>query len=316
MPRGGAQTARRLHNIGVMQLENILVGTDLSPDRARAVEHAAYLAATYGAHLHIVHARLMFEELYDLESLPNQEELQEAVERAAGRSVDAVRPRFQGRITRAVVPTPSAAAGIVEYARDHHVDLVVVGTHGRGGLSRALLGSVAQTVVRMSPVSVLVVGKDMEHVHGYRNILCGVDFSQESKQAFAQAVALVRKYGGMLRVAHVAETVAHPAFYQAATSTVLDLFPTLREQAERELAAMLGEHPDVRSEVVVAEGRAHRRLPQLAREYASDLLVVGSTGLGRLERLLLGHVVERILPISPCPVWVAKGGDGPGREVV
>ena len=141
----------------------ILVPTDFSEPSDAALEYAATLAAKVGASLHLLH---VFEdpyvtggafaaEMYAPVPADLRESLyQEAKARLAGRLVKIGGARFNA--TGEVYSGPTAKA-IVEYAQTNGVDLIVMATHGRGGMAHLLLGSVAERVVRTVPCPVLTV---------------------------------------------------------------------------------------------------------------------------------------------------------------
>jgi nucleotide-binding universal stress UspA family protein len=140
------------------RFQHILVATDFGEPSTRAVDTAIDLAKAFDATLTLVH-------VYEIPSLayagapfsavdlltPIQEMAQAQVEREVAR----VRERVPG--VRSVVRRGSPWHEILATIEDTHADLVVIGTHGRRGLSRALLGSVAEKIVRASPVPVLSV---------------------------------------------------------------------------------------------------------------------------------------------------------------
>ena len=138
-------------------IRNILVGRDFSPCSERALEAALTLAARAGATLHIVHAEVLHADPYGrpadtIEKL--RERLKEDVERDCDDSV-----RFDPgsvKLEHVVVRDVAAAPALIRYAEEHDADLVVMGTHGRTGLRRMLLGSVAEEVVRWALCPVLV----------------------------------------------------------------------------------------------------------------------------------------------------------------
>jgi nucleotide-binding universal stress UspA family protein len=135
--------------------EHILVPVDGSEASMDAVEHAAALADSHGAVLHVLNAA---EPQAAVESAGvdivgvmediGQEAIDDAETNAAEQGVEDVR-------TSLVHGTPHRS--IIDYAEDNDVDLIVMGTHGRTGLGRLLLGSVTEKVVRVSPVPVLTV---------------------------------------------------------------------------------------------------------------------------------------------------------------
>ncbi|WP_132059479.1 universal stress protein [Halorussus amylolyticus] len=145
--------------------ERILVPTDGSTDTERAVAHAVELAAAHGAELHAVYvvnsatfAGLPMETSWE----GIDDVLREEGETALERVEDIAAEHGVAVTTRLVEGSPSRR--IVEYAESEGCDLVVMGTHGRGGIDRLLLGSVAEGVVRACSVPVLTVrvGDDAE----------------------------------------------------------------------------------------------------------------------------------------------------------
>ena len=136
--------------------DRILVPTDGSPGADRVVDHAAELAAIHGAELHAIYvvntagyAGLPADTAIEgLGSMLN-EQGEAALDRAAERVGDVPFER--------VLVDGAPSSEIVEYAENEECDLIVMGTHGRGGINRLLLGSVAERVVRTSSVPVLTV---------------------------------------------------------------------------------------------------------------------------------------------------------------
>jgi nucleotide-binding universal stress UspA family protein len=124
-----------------MRVRQILFGTDFSPASEAARRVAVDMAREAGATLHVVH---VVPSVTD-PSLPAEQltELAKAVDGGL-------------RVTTALLDG-SAGGEIVRYAQEQQIDLIVVGTHGRTGFSRALLGSVAESVVRLAPCLVLSV---------------------------------------------------------------------------------------------------------------------------------------------------------------
>lgn len=135
-----------------ISLEKILFATDFSPPAQQARQYAVALAEQFHARLHVVHA--VDDTVFVPASEVSARWLQEEVERVRGLlSVDfASIPNHQ-----VVVLQGNAVQVIVDYARDALIDLIVLGTHGRTGLSHVLLGSNAEKVVRLATCPVLTV---------------------------------------------------------------------------------------------------------------------------------------------------------------
>lgn len=141
--------------------KRILVPMDFSPPSDAALEYARSLAARYGASLQLLHvAEDPYRAFYSAEVLvPEVEGLRdEILAETANRLTACLRPAdlAEFRATaESIIGTP--ATSIVEYAGGHDIDLIVMGTHGRGGMSHLLMGSVAERVVRTAPCPVLTV---------------------------------------------------------------------------------------------------------------------------------------------------------------
>jgi len=146
----------------MIALKNILVATDFSEPSDAALAYGRALARTFGATLHVVHVVDNVPTLvYGAEAYAvPMPELQEEIDNAARKQladllVDNDRPPLP---VRPILLTSNAsAAAIVDYAKSERVDLIVAGTHGRGGVAHLLMGSVAERVVRTAPCPVLTV---------------------------------------------------------------------------------------------------------------------------------------------------------------
>ena len=142
-------------------IKRILVPMDFSPPSDAALEYARSVALRYGGSLHLLHvAEDPYRAFYSAEVyVPAVEGLREEIlSDTAGRLKDRLRPSDVTELhatADSIIGTP--AGSIVEYAAGHGIDLIVMGTHGRGGMSHLLMGSVAERVVRTAPCPVLTV---------------------------------------------------------------------------------------------------------------------------------------------------------------
>lgn len=144
----------------MIALKNILVATDFGEASEAALAYGRELARTFDSTLHVlnvaddVYVRLGGDAY--TAALPD---LQKDIEAAARRQLDAllVGNDEKPAVKKAVITSSAPAACIVQYARDLAIDLIVVGTHGRGAVAHLLMGSVAERVVRTAPCPVLTV---------------------------------------------------------------------------------------------------------------------------------------------------------------
>jgi nucleotide-binding universal stress UspA family protein len=131
----------------------ILVPTDGSETALTALDHAAELAAVHDASVHLLYVT----ETPAIAPTPTAGRVLDELEEYGEEVVDEAAARVDGRVHTAVARGPPHRA-ILDYASSSDIDLIVMGTHGRTGLSHALLGSVAERVVRLSEVPVLTIG--------------------------------------------------------------------------------------------------------------------------------------------------------------
>jgi len=142
-------------------LKKILVATDFGEASDSALNYGRDLARTYGAKLHVLHvAENLFARYRDEGSMVVLPQMQTDVENAARKRLEGLvtdEDRTMLQASPVVITALGTAEAIVEYAKAHTVDIIVMGTHGRRALSHLLMGSVAERVVRMAPCPVLTV---------------------------------------------------------------------------------------------------------------------------------------------------------------
>lgn len=142
-------------------LKKVLVATDFSEPSAVALAYGKELARTFGAKLQLLHVAESVLSTPGLEFYgASITELQGSIENAAKRQIEelvSADDRTEFSIETVVRVWSNAAQAIVAYAQENDVDLIVLGTHGRSGLTHFLMGSVAERVVRTAPCPVLTV---------------------------------------------------------------------------------------------------------------------------------------------------------------
>jgi nucleotide-binding universal stress UspA family protein len=146
----------------MISIQKILVPMDFSDHSAKAVLYGIELALKFSAELHLIHVVAITPIMYS-EGVTFPFESQAELEQAASEQLNQVvtEPLHSDRVTR-VACSGTPFVEVVRYAKEHQIDLVVMGTHGRGAIAHMLLGSVAERVVRKAPCPVLVV-RDEEH---------------------------------------------------------------------------------------------------------------------------------------------------------
>jgi nucleotide-binding universal stress UspA family protein len=205
-------TARQI----TLALRNVLVATDFSPCSERALLHAVAAAHHFGSTLHLVHVvqPAMFSFLPPDAYMGTPD--------AVGRALDLARADARTLITDILLHTHCKdlnhrtwvqAGAVGETLRTiierEHIDLAVVGTHGKTGLRRMVLGSVAEDVFRYVSCPVLTVGphswqSDPQTVR-LKHVLFPTDFSADSARALPFAMAIAAEFAAALTILHVVE---------------------------------------------------------------------------------------------------------------
>ena len=289
-----------------MIFTKILCPIDFSDGSQRALEAAVGLALASGATLAILHAWELPVFAGGYTAAPAvvqdmtdaiQRGLAEAAAFARGRGVTAVATLDPSGVPwRTIVDTVSS---------DPTIDLVVMGTHGRTGLRRVMLGSVAEKVVRLSPSSVLAVHPD-DPVGPFRYISCPTDFSPVSDVALGLAAQLVDGPDAKIELVHVVEL---PGVIERGSHAIA-LAHDLEQQSEAELERRAKPILDVAHVSWRTEaGPATERLLELLDRDPIDLVVVGSHGRTGFAHPPLGSVAEKLVRHAHCPVLVARRRD-------
>jgi nucleotide-binding universal stress UspA family protein len=217
--------------------------------------------------------------------------------------------REAGVSCRATVDVSDARTSLVQAAHDEHADLLVVGAHGRTGLPRWMLGSVAAHVVVHAPCSVLVVKRAFEPRDTRpMTILLGVDGSPCSEEA----VSLVRRLSWPRDTRlHLLSAIAPPRhpFVEAGPISI----HAAREEAriQQEIVSRyerLARDAGWTTESSVPDGDPRTELVSTATRLDADLIAVGSHGRTGLSRLVLGSVASHLVSHAPCSVLVVKRG--------
>ncbi|HEX8027620.1 MAG TPA: universal stress protein [Vicinamibacterales bacterium] len=144
----------------MVTLKNILVATDFSEPSGVALNYGRDLARSYNARLHVIHVVEDILMRYSPEIAYAVPQMQKDLEETASRDLKALitdDDRNTLMVEPVILTGLNMAESIVSYAKDHAIDLIIAGTHGRGAVKHFLMGSVAERVVRFAPCPVLTV---------------------------------------------------------------------------------------------------------------------------------------------------------------
>jgi nucleotide-binding universal stress UspA family protein len=299
----------------------VLVATDGSNEADLAARTAAQLADKTGSELHVLHVfgispwypAYPEDTAFDGAELMDpvlEEGLQRISEQRARELLDAEVEKLrsagstlaQGHLAEGEVPQE-----IVGLAEEIGAGLIVVGSRGRGGIRRALMGSVSDSVVRHAHCPVLVV-RDGESQRDYLpgTILLAVDGSEEALAAARMAMELADRMGSELHVVHVGEVTP---VYHPERRGYLARYEELREEARRLLEEQVDEVKGAGGTVTRAHlrmGRPDEEIVVLGEEIGAGLIATGSRGLGGMRRVLMGSVSDSIVRHAHCPVMVVR----------
>jgi len=282
----------------MVKYNTILLATDFSEPAKKALTEAVRLARKHDAELHVLYVDVIaLQGAGAFSDPPIPDYIKEMNQVSMGADQDLA--LNYGKSVVRIVRDNSEAAGIVRYAREQAVDLIVTGTHGRGVLSELVLGSVAQAVVRQSPVSVMVVGLHAGELHT-RCVLAPVDFSERSRAALVQAARLAAQGSARLVALNVVDfsRVAHPE--------ELDIGERER-QAREELERFTASAAlPLIAERLVTVGPGAGEILRIAAKVDAGLIVMAESGHTPLERLMLGSVCKGVIRSAPCPVLVHR----------
>lgn len=287
------------------KLSRILVPIDFSPVCDRALAQAAAIASRSGAELHVLHVQVLSRSKYGWAAIPVIVDVEKVIADLSRKDLDKAVQHIQPPVISELVQGLDEAPTILEYCRQHDIDLIVMGSQTRNDIGRMFLGSVTAEVLRESPVSVLVIGPEHPlHAEGYRQVLAPVDFSESSVSALQQASVMARAQDANLVVLHVVEPPKSVPYI-----SMRGPVEAWRERAAESLDKLVDSAglPQAATQSLVLIGRADREIVRCANEQGADLIVMGTEGLSGLSRMLLGSTTERVLRSAPCAVLAHRG---------
>ncbi len=297
----------------MLSINDIVVARDFSSVSDRALRHGLSLAARTGARLHVLHAEVLHDHSASEDERPSPSEgVDELRAELKERGVFSAASIDEVTVLEAVRRDVAPAPAILRYAADEEVDLLMLGTHGRRGPSRILLGSVAEEVVRRARQPVLTVRGEEDgpssSAESIEQILVPVDFSDFSREALRHAREWAALYGAEIDVLHVIEETLHPAFYVGGVRSIYDAEPNIEQKVRQRLEAFVEatEGPDVNVRLHVGPGSAASAIAEFVEEQGIDLVCMSTHGRTGMERFFLGSVAEKVVRHVHCPVLTVK----------
>lgn len=304
-----------------MQLpQRILIPTDFGASAVAALQYAKSLSKISGAALHVLHVMddpllgwKMPDHVCPVPALRKflEEETRDLLSKLL---TDEERQAYHAEV-RSEWGNPYSK--VMEYVKQHNIDLVVMGTHGRGALGHALMGNVAERLVRHAPCPVLVVraprqeksAESMPTAHANSAalptcILVPTDFSESARAALDYAKELAAVVGAELHLVHVMDD---PVLRWNLPDAMAP-FPVLRDTVEQEAKAGLARLLKEGNRVTLQTwwGSPSSGILDYAEQHEVDLIVMGTHGRGVIGHALLGSVAERVVRHAKCPTLVVR----------
>lgn len=301
-----------------MRIAKIAVGVDFSPQSDLATRQALALARQLGSELVLVHVATGWDHIVPgspssashkaLAALRGQLGKVVEDERAALTDLTELLSRSGPVVSQAMVDG-YPDSGLCTAAEELGADLIVVGSHGRTGLSWLLLGSVASRVMRMAHTDVLVARGDNDRDGGFRHLAVSVDFGPQSEQVLRRALLLARP-DAVVDVFHFYSDVPEVSLYDAIRSSLDgEVEEIIRAHRDQEGKALLGRCARDGITMNFHALRGHPTgglIEQLERDSSYDLVALGSHGYRGPRRYLLGSVAEAVSRRAPCSSLVVR----------
>lgn len=278
----------------------ILVPTDMSDFANQAIRYAALLHERLGSRITLLYA----DESYfpaDVLEIPLGYYLEQAPESKAKlqeKLREYATVQMPGARIETLVVQDSPARAIVHTAREMKADLVVMGTHGRRGWRRALLGSVTETVLHEIDRPLITVTPGILSAGAkpaIQHVLCPVNFTYIARESLHHASRMAEAFGAELHVVYVAEGVQPPQLPEVEAAFNLWVAPAVRGRASYRLS-------------VVGDGNPAERVLDTAHEVDADLIVLGAQHRFFSDATVIGTTTQRITRFARCPVMTVVRG--------
>ncbi|SFF97769.1 Nucleotide-binding universal stress protein, UspA family [Halopelagius inordinatus] len=286
---------------GLDSCDRVLVPTDRNDD-VIALDHAVEIARRCDAEVCILSVVNPYEMSSVTERTDAESRAEEVVAAAAERARDA------GVDAEARVETGTPSKRILAVGDETDADVVAMGTHGRRGTTRYVVGSVAEKVVRHSPVPVLTVRIGAPGELPYRDVVVPTDGSEANDPAEAWGVSVAAAFDADVHALSVVEPSRLPGRSDEEG----------RDAAEAAVEEVLGraERAGVAAAGAVTRGTTHEEILSYCKETGGDIVVMGTHGRSGLKHALIGSVAEKVIRLSDVPVLTvpmqkaSSDGDG------
>jgi nucleotide-binding universal stress UspA family protein len=283
-------------------LKNILFATDFSQAAGAAAPIAIQIARRYGAKVYGVHVN-RFDD-YTAAAPSAWAAMAETAEKETREDAGRLNEQLQSIEHEVVIGEGNLWEVLSNMIQQKEIDLVVVGTRGRTGFGKTLLGSVAEQILRQSPCPVLTVGP---HVNPWsdeyvkmREILYATNLATDAPVAAPYAISLAQENQAHLVLLHVIE--------DPKAGDLVDS-PEVTDLKERKLQQLVTEQAGLWCEptYIVEQGPAAEKILDVAKRRPTDLIVLGARSAKGLAAHMNIGTVHKVVSQAKCPVLTVRG---------
>jgi len=295
---------KSMETVAHITLKNVLFATDFSSYANAALPYAFAIAHQYHAKLYAAHVlsgdSYLFAGPESWPALLEQQRQQQHLD------AERLETQLRGVPHQVLTPVGDISDVLFRLVREHDIDMLVLGTHGRTGLPKMLMGSVTEKIFRQASVPVLTVGphvpRGQSSVAEFNEVLFVTDLTEESLAALPYAISLAQEHQAHLTILHVLE--------QPEAGSV-DLESNTRFLL-RHMAELVPPDPELwfHPNYVIEFGNVAEQILKYAAGHASDLIVLGvRSAQGNLETLTrFAHsTAQQLVAHATCPVLTVRG---------
>ncbi|MHC4268471.1 MAG: universal stress protein [Planctomycetota bacterium] len=291
--------------------KRVLVATDFSEYSKVAFDICLGASRCMNAELYILHT---------IEKLPHDyrhllssnvhDDMKQKLEKEAVDKIRAMLPA-ERKDSDGIVPMVRFGKPfleIIKVAKEKNVDLLAIGTHGRGGVDRLILGGVAERIVRKADCPVMVI-RSRKYV-GFKRIVVPIDFSDCSRIALEYAAATARAHKSKLTILHVYEEAFIEPYINAANSEkeaneIIREIEKVNESKYDEFLKTV-DLSEVEYEKLLIKGIPETDIVETAMEQKANLVVMGTHGRTGIKHILIGSTAEEVVRTVHCDTIIVK----------
>jgi len=280
-------------------LKKILLATDFSKSSENMVENAIDIAKLFESKIILIHI------------LPDQiknDKIKKMVKSAAETQLTLIKERIEKdgvEADKPIIKFGNHYDKIIQVSNKEDVNLIIIGAGAKLKKDIFKLGTTAEKLVRRSDKPVLVVkkGSDFKNV---KNILCPVDFSEESTLALNNSINIARRYNSKLIILGVLEP--SKLGFKGLNLKWDEIDALNKVEFEKEMATYLESFNliDVNFKSIIKTGDPAKKILRTIKKRNCDLLVMGSSGKSNFHRMIMGSVTEKVIREVPCTFLTLK----------